>query len=525
MGLIAKIKTSQEPGSALGALGFYINSGYCTSWPTRLILAGRGLLLGACLAGAAAASPFLGRSHPQVTHRPSPFLVKPYLQLGRLPAPDALTLVWHGPDQTGPWMVQVRPLHTWGWGQQIAATGVRVAVPTVAPHRVYQTVLRPLTPGSRFEYRILLRGRLVFQAEAGAPKAPGDSVRVAVAGDLATGGPGPIAIACALARQKPDLVVIPGDMVYQDGRISEYRRHFFPVYNADKADSAVGAPLMRSTLFVGVLGNHDVGERGPKHPFAVDPDSFAYYLYWNQPLNGPILTAPATLAPPLHPQPGWNWQDFRAAAGERFPTMGTFSFDSGPVHWTVLDSNPHVRWETPALRAWLTQDLQAAHKAKWRFVVFHHPAFNFADANLYREQWMSQLWPLLEAHKVDLVFAGHVHTYARSQPLRFTPAADAAAGRDPITQQGPLGGEVTWDAAFDGKVRTRATGILHVITGGGGAHLHVAGKGHLMPLKPYVRIHLPDEHSFSLLDIQDDQVRFRQLTDQGKEIDRFTLTR
>ena len=111
---------------------------------------------------------------------------------------------------------------------------------------------------------MLLDGRQVFQAEAKARTGPGKPTRVAVLGDLADGGPAGRDIALALQRQRPDLVVLPGDIVYQDGRISEYRRHFFPVYNADRPD--LGAPLLRGTLFVAALGNHDVGERGPRLP-------------------------------------------------------------------------------------------------------------------------------------------------------------------------------------------------------------------------------------------------------------------
>jgi hypothetical protein len=41
--------------------------------------------------------------------------------------------------------------------------------------------------------------------------------------------------------------VVPGDIVYEDGRIRGYRQHYFPVYNADRSDPALGAPLLRET--------------------------------------------------------------------------------------------------------------------------------------------------------------------------------------------------------------------------------------------------------------------------------------
>ena len=77
--------------------------------------------------------------------------------------------------------------------------------------------------------------------------------------------------------------MIPGDIVYEYGLISEYREKFWPVYNADEPSES-GAPLLRSTLFVAAPGNHDTDTRDlDKYP-----DALAYYLFWDQPLNGPI---------------------------------------------------------------------------------------------------------------------------------------------------------------------------------------------------------------------------------------------
>ena len=246
-------------------------------------------------------------------------------------------------------------------------------------------------------------------------------------------------------------------------------------------------------------------------------------MTWDQPLNGPPLRPEGPHAPPLLPGRDWTWQAFLEAAGRRFPTMGNFSFDSGNAHWTVLDSNVYARWEARELREWLGRDLEQAKGATWRFVVFHHPAFNLAEGNHYQEQWMAQIWPLLEQHRVDIVFTGHIHTYVRTQPIRFTPDPGALAALDPRTQQGELKGALHWDARFDGSRRTRAAGVIHIVTGGGGAHLHLKGKGPLLRLKPHAAKAVFDENSFSLLDIKGRKLTFRQLGAQGEELDRFTL--
>jgi hypothetical protein len=455
------------------------------------------------------------------------FLVEPYLQLGAVPSTDSLSLLWHSPDQEGEWSVELRvgdrPVVT------ILPAWFRVAVPSVEPHRVYGATLRPLVPGGSFSYQVLLDGRPVFASTGRALKAPGQAQRVVLAADLAMDPEPARAMARQWSLQGPDLVLLPGDLVYQDGRISEYRRSFFPVYNGG---AAAGAPLMRGTAFVGVLGNHDVGERGPRHPHAVDPDSMAYYLYWDQPLNGPPLDPEGPHAPLLAPGPDWSWAAFLAGAGKRFPTMGSFSFDSGDVHWTVLDSNPYVRWEAPELREWLARDLEAARGALWRIVLFHHPAFNLGEGNVYQDQWMARLWPVFERGRVDLVFTGHIHTYVRTQPIRFTPAAPGqaaggapAAGKVAGGQAGEVPGRLAWDTRFDGRSRTVADGVIHIVTGGGGAPLHLKGRSAQLRPKPYVVRVISEEYSFSVMDVAGRTLTFRQLGLNGAVLDRFTLTK
>lgn len=457
---------------------------------------------------------------------PDPFLVKPYLQLGQdALALDALSLLWHGPDQDAAWSVTLKPAAQEDGEQTLRPTWTRIAVPGIEPHRVYRALLRPLRPGVACEYRVLLDGKPVFQGAANARKGPGEPSRVAVLGDLGGDDPPTQAIARQVYRHKPDLVVVPGDIVYQDGRIAEYRKDFYPVYNADQARASTGAPLLRNTLVVGVLGNHDVGERGPRHPCTRHPDGLAYYLYWDQPLNGPPLRPEGPHAPPLVPGPGWTWDAFLAAAGQRFPTMGTFSFDSGNAHWTVLDSNFHARWDARELRDWLARDLEQARSTTWRFVVFHHPAFPFAEQAAYADQWMSRLWPMLEQYRVDIVFTGHLHAYVRTRPIRFTPDPESLASLDPRTQQGHVAGKLVWDARFDGARRTRAQGVIHIITGGGGANLHLKGKGPRLQMKPYVARTVLDEPSFSLLDLEGRTLTFRQINGEGVELDRFILTK
>ena len=98
--------------------------------------------------------------------------------------------------------------------------------------------------------------------------------------------------------------------------------------------------------------------------------------------------------------------------------MANYSFDYGNSHWTFLDSNVYVDWSDAYLRNWLARDLAAARHATWKFVVFHHAAFNSSRAH-FSEQQMRLVSDILEQRGVDIVFNGHVHNYQRTRPLKF----------------------------------------------------------------------------------------------------------
>ena len=84
--------------------------------------------------------------------------------------------------------------------------------------------------------------------------------------------------------------------------------------------------------------------------------------------------------------------------------MANYSFDYGNSHWTFIDSNVYVDWSDAYLRNWLARDLAAAKDAAWKFVVFHHPAFNSSRAH-FTEQQMRLISDILEHRGVDMVFA------------------------------------------------------------------------------------------------------------------------
>ncbi|GLH73622.1 hypothetical protein GETHLI_21240 [Geothrix limicola] len=429
------------------------------------------------------------------------FLVKPYLQLGDAPRPAALErldLMWHATDAEAAWSVEVRGSK--GWVAQAIPTYRRLDAPPLAAHRIYRATLKQLSPGAVVPYRVRFNGAVVFESEAQVRR-PG-AHRMVVFGDAASGSHEQIALAKAVLAAKPDAVFITGDLVYGRGRAAEYRDHFFPVYNSDET------PLMRHVPFLGVPGNHDV-------PFKAWPDASAYFAYWSQPLNGPGLRPGEAGAAPVS---AGVHDAMVAAAGPAFPRMASFSFDYGKVHWTVLDSNVYADWESPKLKAWLEADLKAAQGAAWRIVALHHPLFQSALSHS-EDQWMRPISPILEKYGVDLVLAGHVHNYQRTAPLRFKPTQVGPRGR-------PVKGDFTVDEAFDGRTVTRAKGIIHIVTGAGGAELYDPWQTDVKTSwQPWTRALVSDKHSFTVLDVDAKTLKLRQLDAEGRELDAIMLTK
>jgi 3',5'-cyclic AMP phosphodiesterase CpdA len=431
------------------------------------------------------------------------FLVKPYLQLGdapRVAKQERLELLWQAEDHDDAWRVEVQVGK--GWVPQTKPDFRRLAVPPLPAHRIYRATLRNLRPDGRVPYRVTLNGKVVFEAVAQARKS--GAHRMVVFGDAADGSPTQTSIAKAVLKAKPDAVFIAGDLVYGRGRASEYRDHFYPVYNGDEV------PLMRSVPFLGVPGNHDVSFDLKRWP-----DTLAYFAYWSLPLNGPRLKAGEPNAAPA--VPGIH-DAVIAASGRAFPRMASYSFDYGKAHWTVLDSNSYVDWESPVMKAWLEADLKAAKGAAWRIVALHHPLFQSCVSHS-EDQWMRAISPLLEKYGVDLVLAGHVHNYQRSAPLRFQPTKVGKRG-DAVP------GIFTVDEAFDGVKNTHAKGIIHIVTGAGGAELYEPWQTDApKSWQPWTRAFVSDKHSFTVLDVDARQLQVRQLDAEGHELDAILLTK
>jgi 3',5'-cyclic AMP phosphodiesterase CpdA len=77
-----------------------------------------------------------------------------------------------------------------------------------------------------------------------------------------------------------------------------------------------------------------------------------------------------------------------------------------------LDSNLPVATQT----AWLEETL-AKSAAKWKFAVYHHPAYSSSprrDNPDVRREWGA----LFDKYHVDLALQGHDHAYLRTYPMK-----------------------------------------------------------------------------------------------------------
>jgi hypothetical protein len=465
------------------------------------------------------------RAKPATTPRTGSgaFVVDPYLQLGDAPtitSTATMQVLWQAKDDDDDnkagWSVDYRPEGATTWRHSDRPSMRRIAVGQVEPHRIYKATLTGLRPGGRFEYRVNRDDRPVFSSNAQARKGPDQPIRFVAFGDCGANTSGQRAVAYQTHLARPDFVFIAGDIVYSRGQDSEYREKFWPIYNAAEAAPAVGAPLLRSTLFVAAPGNHDIATGDLK----TYPDGLAYFYNWSQPMNGPGLAAGDANTTRLE-GPEANRRAFLEAAGDAFPRMANFSFDNGNTHWVVLDSNPYADWTTTELRSWVERDLTAAKQATWRIVAFHHPGFNSSRKH-FSEQRMRRMAETFESGEVDLVISGHVHNYQRTYPLKFVPESSKAAKK----KSGEVGGRWSLDRSFDGAARSRPDGVIYLVTGGGGANLYdPEQQDDPGTWQEFTHKFLAKMHSLTIVDADGPTLKVRQVSSTGEEVDRFTMTK
>ena len=415
------------------------------------------------------------------------FLTEPYLQLGERPAPDRLTIAWQAPDVEAEWWLEHKKLNAWVAAARI--TNRRVRLNGTKPFRIYEAELDRLSPGAEFDYRVTRNNQTVFESRAKAIPPESQATRFALIADTGQGTRGQRQVAEQIQKAQPDALLVAGDIVYPSGRLKHYAERWFPIMS----------PLLRSRVSAATPGNHDIEEC---HHLDAKPDCLAYFHIWSQPLNGPTNTSIPVRGPTAA---------FKEATGAKFPRAANYSFDYGPVHWTMLDSNHYMDWTRPDLIEWLERDLAAARRP-WRVVMLHHAPFHSTRKHA-EQQRMRVLAPIFEKHGVRIVFAGHVHNYQRSHPIRFTPSGATH----------PLGAL----QRIRGKVeRDEQNGVIYIVTGAGGAGLHDPGSSaNPQAWQAFTAKFEARQHSFTQVDATGTNMAIRQIGADGRELDSFSVAR
>jgi hypothetical protein len=173
-----------------------------------------------------------------------------------------------------------------------------------------------------------------------------------------------------------NLWLMLGDNAYETGTDSEYQAAVFDMYPS----------MLRQSVLWPALGNHDTAHS------ANPPASLPYFAMFTLPTGA-------------------------QAGGMASGTEKYYSFDYANIHFICLDSMSSDRSSTGPMATWLRADL-ASTTRQWTIAFWHHPPYSKGSHNSDTESNLVQMrqtfLPILEEAGVDLVLAGHSHSYERS---------------------------------------------------------------------------------------------------------------
>jgi hypothetical protein len=382
----------------------------------------------------------------------------------------------------------------------------------------YVAKLSGLRPDRDIDYRISKDGKPYFEATAKARPADSSELRIALLGDIASGGKGFDGFVRQIAEAKPELLMLTGDLAQPNGTAGRYTDNFFPILNADG--------LLSHTVTAVCPGDRDISA----DKYDAEHDSrtldtalggMSYFCLWQQPLNGPGKSGGKNI--PVVSGSAPHVEDFLSKAGKSYPASANYSFDWGNSHWLVLDGGAYVNWRDNDWRNWVREDL-ASCKKQWKFAVIHQPGFS-SDTNHGEEQRMRYLCDLFEQNNVDIVFSAHSNSYQRSCPLHFTLSSEQDTDRE--SKIGFVYGKFKLDRSFNGDTQTHPDGVIYVITGGGGAEPQAERRiqDDTTRWQPFTKKFYSETNSFTSLDIDGRNLLLKQITSDGKVVDSIKISK
>lgn len=173
-----------------------------------------------------------------------------------------------------------------------------------------------------------------------------------------------------------NLWLMLGDNAYENGTDSEYQAAVFNMYPT----------TLRQSVLWPALGNHDTAQSS--NP----PAGLPYFAMFTLPTGA-------------------------QAGGVASGTEKYYSFDYANIHFICLDSMTSDRSANGPMATWLGADL-ASTTRQWTIAFWHHPPYSKgshdSDTDSILAQMRQNFLPILEGAGVDLVLAGHSHSYERS---------------------------------------------------------------------------------------------------------------
>jgi len=249
------------------------------------------------------------------------------------------------------------------------------------------------------------------------------SVRFAAIGDMGTGETPQYELAARMESFRQafpfDFVITLGDNIYGGSGARDYRSKFEIPY----------APLLDAGVkFYASLGNHDSPSQSLYKPFNMN--------------------------------------------GQQY-----YTFTKGNVQFFALDSS----YMRPKELAWLETELKKS-EADWKICYFHHPLYSSGGFHGSSTELRGILEPLFITYGVQVVFAGHEHSYERVKPQQ---------------------------------------GISHFVEGASGQ----LRKGDLRKGSVLTAAGYDQDRSFMLVEIAGDAVHFQTVSRTGQTVDSGVILR
>jgi phosphodiesterase/alkaline phosphatase D-like protein len=319
------------------------------------------------------------------------------------------------------------------WGMDTSYTAGSLATTEYGADHQHKYTITGLTPGTKYYYRVIADTGTFAGSFRSAPAADANSVKFIAYGDTRTNPDQHAALmtqlnsTIAADNAFQTILMHSGDWVNTADEAhwtSEYFNRSYPSTLQMQANMPI----------IGGLGNHEINGDGIS----------VFDKYW----------------PFAYAQP----------ANGRY-----YSFDYGPVHIAVVDMETAAYNAGSAQIQWLASDLANSTK-KWKIVMFHEPAWCAGGSHPNNATAQTDIEPILEQNGVQVVFAGHNHSYSRAV----------------------------------------VNGIHHVTSGAGGAPFYTPSAG-----QPNIVTYTANKLEFCKVEVTDNSMGVTAITDQGEVIDSF----